>query len=856
MLLTKDLTVQIDGILNALTPGLSLLNTTSADETNTRQDSPALLLQGSAWDTDDTESKPQFSSIYLNGDNGNQAFLNIAFGDSLENLSSLFQFGNDGVFYTDSLQVNGNFAASNVDLGNGVVITRSGSDSVVLQTTTSTDPVWLKFNGSGALFPGIKRSTTELHFKLANDSAFTNIRFNQVKAGEWQGTAIADAYIASASVWNGKQDAIGYTPENLANKDQNSGYAGLDSSGKINPNQLPALAITDTFVVASQVAMLALTAEVGDIAVRTDLNKSFILKTAGATVLANWQELLTPTDSVTSVFGRSGTVTAQSNDYTFAQIGSTPTTLSGYSITDAQPINANLTTISGLTPTNDDVMQYKSGAWANRTIAQLKSDLSLSGTNTGDQTNITGNAGTATALETARAINGVSFDGTSQITVTAAAGTLTGTTLNATVVTSSLTTIGTVTSGGLGSGASVGAVTMSLGSDANGDIYYRSSNVLTRLAKGTALQQLRMNAGATAPEWATISSSGATTALDNLASVAINTALLTGAGVAAAFTATQPAQITTAQVGIAATLTASAAVAGSSVAGAAAGGAITLTTGNAARLTSGDANGGDINLTCGTGIGSGTQGNVVVSARQLRFPSGSSGAPGIALSSFVNSGLYHDGNGLAIVNSSTRVATCLNGGFYMNGAVRLGTNFVEFGSGDPLSVNGDVALQRNGTSILEVNNRTGGQWAALKCGTRDASVSAITNGLTLGHLHSSGTPAAGMGSAILFNINSSTTIDQNAAQIAAIWTTATHASRTADLVFYTVNNAAALAESARMLANGNFAVKGGLLTADPTSGDGPAWKLGAKKSAVVTLVTTDYVEVSISGFTYKLAIVN
>jgi hypothetical protein len=63
----------------------------------------------------------------------------------------------------------------------------------------------------------------------------------------------------------------------------------------------------------------------------------------------------------------------------------------------------------------------------------------LSGTNTGDQTTITGNAGTATALQTARDINGVAFDGTQNITVTAAAGTLTGTTLAANVVNSSLT---------------------------------------------------------------------------------------------------------------------------------------------------------------------------------------------------------------------------------------------------------------------------------------------------------------------------------------------------------------------------------------------------------------------------------
>ena len=62
---------------------------------------------------------------------------------------------------------------------------------------------------------------------------------------------------------------------------------------------------------------------------------------------------------------------------------------------------------------------------------------------------ISGNAATATALETARTINGTSFDGTANITVTAAAGTLTGSTLNSGVTASSLTSVGTLTSLGL-----------------------------------------------------------------------------------------------------------------------------------------------------------------------------------------------------------------------------------------------------------------------------------------------------------------------------------------------------------------------------------------------------------------------
>ena len=54
---------------------------------------------------------------------------------------------------------------------------------------------------------------------------------------------------------------------------------------------------------------------------------------------------------------------------------------------------------------------------------------------------LSGNASTATTLATARNINGVAFNGSADITVTAAAGTLTGTTLAANVVNASLNSI-------------------------------------------------------------------------------------------------------------------------------------------------------------------------------------------------------------------------------------------------------------------------------------------------------------------------------------------------------------------------------------------------------------------------------
>jgi len=66
-----------------------------------------------------------------------------------------------------------------------------------------------------------------------------------------------------------------------------------------------------------------------------------------------------------------------------------------------QPLDADLTTIAGLTPTNDDIMQYKAGAWANRTLAQLSTDLNIvNGTYTPTPTNVTNVAASTVYLTT------------------------------------------------------------------------------------------------------------------------------------------------------------------------------------------------------------------------------------------------------------------------------------------------------------------------------------------------------------------------------------------------------------------------------------------------------------------------
>ena len=60
--------------------------------------------------------------------------------------------------------------------------------------------------------------------------------------------------------------------------------------------------------------MLALNAQVGDIAIRSDITKSFILKQTPASTLSNWLELISPTHEVISVNGKTGAVVLTTSD--------------------------------------------------------------------------------------------------------------------------------------------------------------------------------------------------------------------------------------------------------------------------------------------------------------------------------------------------------------------------------------------------------------------------------------------------------------------------------------------------------------------------------------------------------------
>ena len=127
--------------------------------------------------------------------------------------------------------------------------------------------------------------------------------------------------------------------------------------------------------------------------------------------------------------------------------------------TDAYTISGSILTFTGAPASGVDfhvVIMGQSSTVGEGSIGADELQVSGDGTNNqllksdGDGTmswinQNTVTASTAATLATARAINGVNFDGSAAITVTADANTLSNTTLKSTVVSSSLTSVGTLT---------------------------------------------------------------------------------------------------------------------------------------------------------------------------------------------------------------------------------------------------------------------------------------------------------------------------------------------------------------------------------------------------------------------------
>lgn len=98
--------------------------------------------------------------------------------------------------------------------------------------------------------------------------------------------------------------------------------SAADLTGTLPTAVLPPLAINETFTAANQTAMLALTAQRGDMAIRTDNGRTYVLSTDSPSTLADWKEVQAA-GQVVSVAGKNGTVSLVKGDVGLGNVDNT-----------------------------------------------------------------------------------------------------------------------------------------------------------------------------------------------------------------------------------------------------------------------------------------------------------------------------------------------------------------------------------------------------------------------------------------------------------------------------------------------------------------------------------------------------
>jgi hypothetical protein len=136
----------------------------------------------------------------------------------------------------------------------------------------------------------------------------------------------------------GKEDLLGFTPENAANKGAANGYAPLDAGAKIPAIHLPSY--VDELEEYDDLASFPTTGESDKIYIAKDSN--IIYRWSGTGYVEISSSLALGETSTTAYRGDRGKTAydhsqASGNPHgtTFAQLNSKPTTISGYGITDA-----------------------------------------------------------------------------------------------------------------------------------------------------------------------------------------------------------------------------------------------------------------------------------------------------------------------------------------------------------------------------------------------------------------------------------------------------------------------------------------------------------------------------------------
>jgi len=156
----------------------------------------------------DSETIASASSVTIPDDTSNDvsSFIKLSGSTSVDTLVTTNTSDGDLLFVLTTGSVTLNNTSSPSSAGDIRLLANSNKD---LSTTVPTllmrvGNFWYEFGGGATVDAGDLTGTT-----LASGVVTTSVTtVGTIGSGTWQGTAVADSYVASASTWNGKQDAL------------------------------------------------------------------------------------------------------------------------------------------------------------------------------------------------------------------------------------------------------------------------------------------------------------------------------------------------------------------------------------------------------------------------------------------------------------------------------------------------------------------------------------------------------------------------------------------------------------------------------------------------------------------------